>query len=237
MDRYLKWEQCTLTQQLNCVCNKLARNSITTAINQGYHDRQSQLLPNKDVALIIWGNKITGDILSPLWFHASKEVARKYLASRKRGKWSNKHFNMVDWEHLELALKNKADMYRIWRSKQNSGFCGMRVQVSRYSGDLVPDKRCPNCGRCKTVAHLMLCLNDNRTRLLVKNVVELTTWMSRDNKTDPEILYWIPKCILMRGNKPLFEMGFMSPQFKALAKSQDLIGWRDFTEGHISTHF
>jgi hypothetical protein len=32
-------------------------------------------------------------------------------------------------------------------------------------------------------------------------------------------------------------MGFMSPQFKALAASQDLIGWRDFTEGHISMHF
>ena len=32
-------------------------------------------------------------------------------------------------------------------------------------------------------------------------------------------------------------MGFMSPQFKALAVSQDLIGWRVFTEGHISTHF
>jgi hypothetical protein len=41
----------------------------------------------------------------------------------------------------------------------------------------------------------------------------------------------------MRGDKPLSTMGFMSPQFKALATSQDLIGWRDFTEGHISTHF
>jgi hypothetical protein len=41
----------------------------------------------------------------------------------------------------------------------------------------------------------------------------------------------------MRGNKLLSKMGFMSPQFKALAKSQDLIRWRDFTEGHISTHF
>jgi hypothetical protein len=29
----------------------------------------------------------------------------------------------------------------------------------------------------------------------------------------------------------------MSPQFKALACSQDLKGWRDFTEGYISTHF
>jgi hypothetical protein len=41
----------------------------------------------------------------------------------------------------------------------------------------------------------------------------------------------------MQGDKPLSKMGFMSPQFKALAASQDLIGWRNFTEGHISTHF
>jgi hypothetical protein len=32
-------------------------------------------------------------------------------------------------------------------------------------------------------------------------------------------------------------MGFISPQFKAVVASQDLIGWRDFMEGHISTHF
>jgi hypothetical protein len=61
--------------------------------------------------------------------------------------------------------------------------------------------------------------------------------MAKNNITNPEILYWIPKYILMRGDKPLSQMGFMSPQFKALANSQDLIGWGDFTEGHISTHF
>jgi hypothetical protein len=127
MNRYLKWEQLALTQQLNCVCSILAKKSITTTIIQGYHNRQSQLLPNKDVGLILWGDKITGDILSFLWFHASKEVARKYLANCKKNKWSNKHFNAVDWEHLELALKNKADMYRIWWSKQNLGFCSTRV--------------------------------------------------------------------------------------------------------------
>ena len=96
MDQYLKWEQLTLMQQLNCVCDTLAKESITTVIIHGYHDRQSQLLPKEDVALVIWGTKITGDILPPLWFHASKEVARKYLATRKKDKWSNEHFNMVD---------------------------------------------------------------------------------------------------------------------------------------------
>jgi hypothetical protein len=237
MDQYLKWEQLTLMQQLNCVCDTLAKESITTAIIHGYHDRQSQLLPKKDVALVIWGTKITGNISPPLRFHASKEVARKYLATRKKDKWSNKCFNAVDWEHLDLALKNKADVYKMWWSKQHLGFCGMRDQVCRYSSEPLPDKLFPNCRQRETVAHLMLCSDDDRTRLLVENVDELTKWMSQENKTDPEILYWIPKYILMRGDKSLTMMGFMSPQFKALANSQDLIGWRVFTKGHISAHF
>jgi len=83
----------------------------------------------------------------------------------------------------------------------------------------------------------MICPDEGRTKLLSKNVADLTAWMSRDDQTDPEIQYWIPKYILMRGARPLSEMGFMSPQFKALAASQDIIGWREFTEGHISTHF
>jgi hypothetical protein len=47
MDKYLKWEQVSLVQQLNCVCNTLAKRAITTATLQGYHSRQSQFLPKK----------------------------------------------------------------------------------------------------------------------------------------------------------------------------------------------
>jgi hypothetical protein len=125
----LKWEQLTLEQQLNCVCNTMAKRSITLAINYGYHGRQSQFLPNEDVALVIWGDIVTGNISPPLRFHASKEAAGKHLAKRKKDKGSNINFDMVDWEHLDLALKSKADMYKPWQSKQYLGFGGTRVQV------------------------------------------------------------------------------------------------------------
>jgi hypothetical protein len=237
MDKYLECGQPSLVQQLNCVCNSLAKRVITTATLQGYHSRQFQFLPKEDVALVIWGNKVTGDISSPLRFHASKEVARQYLRTCTKNKWSNDKFDAVDWEHLDLALKNKPDMYKIWRSKQNLGFLGTRVQVGRYLGDACTDKRCPNCGRQETAMHLMLCSDEDRTRLLIESVNELTEWMAQDNKTNPEILYWTPKYIMMRGVKSLLDLGIMPPQFKALAHSQDLIGWRDFTEGYISTQF
>jgi hypothetical protein len=68
MDRMLKWEHLALTQKLNCVCDTLAKRSVTTVINHGYHDRPTQLLPKEDVALVIWGNKITGNISPHLRF-------------------------------------------------------------------------------------------------------------------------------------------------------------------------
>jgi hypothetical protein len=186
---------------------------------------------------VIWGNKVTGDISSPLRFHASKELARNYLQTQTRDRWTNERFNEVDWEHLDLALKNKPDMYKIWRSKQTSGFCGTRIKVGMYSGEMAPDERCPNCRQPEMAAHLMLCPDKDRTRLLIDNVDELNKWMEADGRTEPELAYWIPKYILMGGDKPFSTSGYMSPKLKALAESQDRIGWRNFTEGHISTHF
>jgi len=124
-----------------------------------------------------------------------------------------------------------------YRGPSKLGFYGTRVQVGRFSGNACLDKQCPNCGCRETAMHIMFCLDKDCTKLLTENVKELIEWMAQDNRTDLEILYWIPKYILMRGDKPLSEMGCMSPQFKALTCSQDLIGWRDFTEGYISTHF
>ena len=100
-------------QQLDSVCNTLAQKTIKTATIKGYHDRPTQILPCEDVALVIWGSKVTGDISAPLGFHASKELARNYLRTRTRNKWPSKCFGEVDWEHLELPLKHKADMYMI----------------------------------------------------------------------------------------------------------------------------
>ncbi len=136
MDKYLLWHQLSLIQQLNCICDTLTKQVVTLAMTQGYHGRPTHLLPKEDVAVVIWGNKITNDISNPIRFHASKEVARQYLGNRKKNPWP-----------LDLAMKTKTDMYKIWRSKQTLDFCGTRVQVGQYLGIPGQDKRYPNCRR------------------------------------------------------------------------------------------
>jgi hypothetical protein len=81
----------------------------------------------------------------------------------------------------------KIDNYRIWQSKQTSGFCGTQVQVELYSREAYPDEQCPNCRARETGAQLMHCPDEDRTCLLIKNVEELEKWMEIDDKTDPEL--------------------------------------------------
>jgi hypothetical protein len=57
MDKYLLWHQLSLIQQLNCVCDTLAKQVVTLAMTQGYHERPTQLLPKEDVAVESGGTK------------------------------------------------------------------------------------------------------------------------------------------------------------------------------------
>ncbi len=120
------------TTAINCVCDMLAKHAVTLEMMEGPHNRPTQLLPKEDVAVVIWGNKITDDISNTIRFQTNKEATRKYWGNKKKNLWPNKRFEEVDWEHLGLALKNKPYMYKVWRSKQNSKFCGTRVQVGLY---------------------------------------------------------------------------------------------------------
>jgi hypothetical protein len=86
-------------------------------------------------------------------------------------------------------------------------------------------------------AHLMWCLDKDYTCLLINNVDDLTKWLKKDGITAPELVYWIPKYILMRNDKPFLQLYYMSPQLRCLAESQDKKGWGKFTEGYISTQF
>ncbi len=59
--------------------------------------------------------------------------------------------------------------------------------------------------------------------------------MEKDNNTDPELRYWIPKYIQGRGQLRFSELGRMSTDVEQVARDQDIIGWRNFMEGRVCT--
>ena len=236
----------TLEQQLNAKCDNLAKAAIDRTIRTGVRQGQKYLLPSVSAALFVNGVKLTSSIENTVRFGLGKEEANRFLVHEPKAKWTQEQFDQVDWERLHNCLDPKPDTYKMWLSKQHTNFCASRVQVARYAGEQVEDEEgnplptttdtsYPNCGaRNERAAHLCVCPDEDRTRLFQEEVGKLEEWMHQRDNTDEELAYWIPKYLLLRGSRKFAELGAMSPGMREIAISQDLIGWRNFTEGRIS---
>ena len=244
-DRYKLWTQLTVEQRLNCCCDTLAKRAVSEGMLGARRAASSQLLPRERVAVIIHGIKQMSDVAGDARFTLGmQEAERLYTAPQgprdSRGRrpgnsglgWSREAFRAVDWRRLNDCLNSKPQMYRQWLSKQRSGFCGTQHMVARW--DSTRDGRCPNCGGHETAQHLMSCPDADHTRLLEVMADDFGRWMST-NHGHPELVYWLPRYIKLRGTRRLEEMPRITPAFQQVARSQDLIPWRCFMEGKVAT--
>jgi hypothetical protein len=79
----------------------------------------------------------------------------------------------------------------------------------------------------------------------MESVADLEKWLA-GNHTHPEISFWVPRYLKARARTTFCDLInyapqsaciSMSSQMKALALSQDIIGWTHMLEGKISGHF
>ena len=86
----------------------------------------------------------------------------------------------MNWDTLDISLAKTPYGYETWISKQQTGFCGTRLQVSYYKGLNREQAKCPNCGRVETAAPLSMCPSEDRTKLLLGTTEELEAWISKN---------------------------------------------------------
>ena len=86
----------------------------------------------------------------------------------------------VDREWLHKTMERKPDGYKMWISKQQTGFRGTGIQVGYYSGQVNRDIGLSTCGDKETAAHLGVCPDEGRTMLLTENVDDLENWLKLD---------------------------------------------------------
>ena len=107
------------------------------------------------------------------------------------------------------------------------------------------DDRCPNClmPEEKSV-HLNLFRDTLRTRQFQESVEELRKWMESSYK-HPELLFWLPKYLLVRNRISFEQLPSFAPatacltfssQMKAIAIGQDMIGWTHFFKDKVTGH-
>ena len=242
-DDFKLWHQLTLEQQLNCECDILAKQAVESSLSPRSPRYSHQRLPRESAAVFVHGIKQTSDVAKDVRFALGQvEAERFYTASlgerrpdgsRKKGGlgWSKASFHAVDWRALDATLDTKPWMYRQWLAKQSSGFCGTQRMVARW--DSARDGLCPDCGKQERASHLCLCSNAERTLLFTQMADRIGVWLS-NNFAHPELAYWIPRYIKLRGTRRLGDMPSLSEDMRTVAASQDLIPWRCFMEGKLS---
>ncbi len=246
-DRLKPWRELTLSEQLNVLCDGLANRAV-----KGYLERDSptyratSLLPLEKAAVFIDNVKTTTDVGPNVRYLLGAEEARRFYTSpvvlvrgvNKGGLgWSREWFNQVAWTDLDRALQLKPDIYQLWLSKQCIGICTTRRNLARIQDIL--DGRCPNCGRGpERLTHLNHCPDHGCTMLFKESVAKLGMWMCQNDRTDPELAYWIEKYLLFHGTRSftslVAEDEFALIDVRVAAIGQDLIGWTEFLHRKVS---
>ena len=108
MDDVLDQQELTRPQQLNAMCDSLAKQAADEAIAQSEYrmeDLLSQLLPHENVAIFVSSVKQTSDLAGQIHYFRGKHAAKAFLTSEMG--WSQQQFEEVDWENLHSCLQSK----------------------------------------------------------------------------------------------------------------------------------
>jgi len=226
--------------QLNCVCDTLAKSALHeywTGLNTEERERiqAEPSLPLETARVYVDGTKQTTDVNKGLTQGIGAKQARAYWARKSGQGIPPDVFDLIDFPAIELALKGKPQMYKVWYAKQVTGWCATGAKLAQW--DANADSRCPNCNMLhEDAAHLLRCRDAGRVELFKQSIQALGEWM-KTHGTQPTVARLVILYLKGRGVRKLASATNLPEQFVSLCVEQDQIGWRNFTEGRISKQF
>ena len=196
-------------------------------------------LPLEAACVFVEGVKQTTDVGKDLKHVIGRQEARKFYAAKfdeGKGLMPPEAFDSVEWDALKMTLACKPKMYNVWYSKQCSGWCGVNSKLVDWGYST--DSRCPNCNCLgEDAGHLMICKHEGRSAMFEEHVKKIEEWME-DHYTDPQLAELVVFYLRGRGRRKLTHLsrGYRG-EYQAMARAQDRIGWRHFTEGKLAKNF
>ena len=126
IDEVLPWEQLSLTERLNCMCDTLAKEALDKGTRE-ISTPTTNMLPREQAAVFFSDSKATSDPADMLHLELGHREARQFLLHEMD--WTPAKFDLIAWKHLHATLLTKPLAFRIWLAKQHSGFCATGVMM------------------------------------------------------------------------------------------------------------
>ena len=231
-DEILRWDQLSLPEKLNVLCDSLAKRALMAGIVN--RDYITNTFPFEDIILQCSNKKVVGQPTKAIYQWWGYKTARAFFHSKKIV--NEAHFDLIYWEGMGKAMNMFPIMFRRWITKHVSGCCGVNEHLSKYTPGLVNE--CLACGALhETTAHITVCDDPERSRLYKSSVDDIVTWMQK-NKTAPLLAQLIEDYLLARGSKTMDQIApeNIGSDYKIFVKYHDILGWQNFIEGRFLTY-
>ncbi len=103
----------------------------------------------------IWfnGKKVMSDLTETLYDLVHSEEEKDYW--KQKDKITSTDINSVNWDLIEVAMKESARSRRVFVSKHVCGMCGVGKIMKRWKQR--SDDSCPRCGMREDAAHVWQC--------------------------------------------------------------------------------
>jgi hypothetical protein len=177
------------------------------------------------------GQKITGPIKTSLEAHWRRAEAKRFFDFKHI--IHSPDFDLICWEGMRNAIGSYPKMFRIFVTKQVSGWYGSNSKQSLWDTSI--NNVCPNCGLSRdTLKHLAQCSDKGHVTPFRESIKDVICCLERAN-IDVLLITIIKDYIIHQG---LVTMESCTPpgiKFTALARVQNWLGWDYFVEGRIPT--
>ena len=241
LDDHIPYRLLTPIQRLNCDMDRLAKRALKRAIRDNSFMVSKFLLER--TRIFVGGAKVIRSPTVAISISHGREMAYEYYTDPTRSdgrKVEPGDFDLVDWDALERAMLEWAQMYRVFYTKVITGCCSVKhfeniISQGRESA------ACPCCGHSnETTLHVLLCDHPTRRKLYDECISTLEEWLSSTD-TDENLSSLILTYLRGRGEKSmsrcLEDLDIHSNSLSCLAAEQDRLGFRGFIEGRLSRQF
>jgi hypothetical protein len=229
LDKYLDRSLLTPDELLNLDCDEAADEALVTGVESGIFI--NRVFPDEEFVVMADGHKLLGSTTAAINRSWGRDIAREHF--HDVGLINRDYFDDVYWDGVDKVMARVPEMFSVWVTKHVSGFSGTNHMLHNIYGDVVD--KCPNCGISpERSSHMCLCLDDGRNSVYQLSVSKLCDWLVTQ-QTDPKLIHLIKQYLLSRGSCPMSSICRPRSPYRQLAEMQDILGFQNFIEGHISS--
>jgi hypothetical protein len=191
--------------------------------------------PFELVCLRLSGERVCGSQCQALEWDWGYRTARMLYADNSII-WGE-DFHLIWWDGLGAAMARYPKMYKVWLTKHVSDCGGTNSQLYYWSGG-EHSRKCKFCGTADEYSsHICHCQDSGWDRMLCILVKELVFWL-KETLAKCFIVKTIEMYLLSCSKVPMLDcVHGSSHNIVMAAAASNCLGYGNFLEGRISTHW